>query len=58
MTDRDLEYLHSILRRMNGDAEIQIGITHWKVADLDWVVEEALQARAWARARQAQEDRV
>ena len=49
MDDADLNYLHGILRRLDGDAEILIGLTVWTASDIGWVVEEALQAREWAK---------
>lgn len=53
MDDSDLNYLHGILRRMDGDDEIRIGITTWTVNDLFWVVEAALQARVWVAEESA-----
>lgn len=50
ISDDDLEYLHGILRRMDGEEEIQIGVTHWSVSDILSVVQMALQLGAFQAA--------
>lgn len=50
MVDEDLEALHSILRRMEPDATVQIGAFNCHARELFWVVEEAISARVQAKA--------
>jgi hypothetical protein len=49
MIDEDLNALHGFLRRMDPNAPIEIGAFGCHASELLLVVEEALQAREWAK---------
>lgn len=50
MFDEDLEALHGTLRHMESGASIDIGRFRCCASELFWVVEEAMAARAQAKA--------